>query len=97
MAKHPICPDCGKCCVNYRKGWSCATKSKKSSPEYLRLRKAKRSVKIERGWIHVHGGIPYSRLFKKKLECLNDIYWKADNNPLSRARRATIKTITTWK
>lgn len=98
MAKKlPECPNCGKCCINYRKGWSCAKKDKNSDPRYLKLRKSKRLVTIERGWIHVHAGIPYSRLFKRKGECLADIAWKSGNNPLSRARRATIKTIKTWE
>ena len=96
-SKKLMCPDCGKLCINYRKGWSCSTKDKKSSPEYLLLRETKRSYTVEHGWIHVHVGIPYSKLFKKKQECLKDIAYKANNNPLSRARRATIKTLLTWE
>jgi hypothetical protein len=95
--KLPKCPNCGKCCVNYRKGWACAKKDAISNPIYLRLRKSKKVTTIERGWIHVHAGIPYSKLFGTKKECLKDIAYKANNNPLSRARRATIKTIKTWE
>lgn len=94
--KRPICNTCGKSCTNVRKGWGCATNDKLASPEFLKLRRAKRTVEVKRGWIHVHGGLPYSRLFTTKALCLADIEWKAGNNPLSRARRATITTITEW-
>lgn len=101
MAKAPICPTCGKSCANVRKGLICASKplgtNIPANHEYLKAIRTKRTSKVERGWIHVHAGLPYSRLFPNKAECLADIAWKSNNSPLSRARRATITTTITWK
>ena len=91
-----ICNTCGNGCKNARKGWSCASKDQNSSPEFLKIRRTKKLKTVKKGWIHVHAGLPYSGLFDLKTKCLADIHYKSNNNVLSRARRATITTITTW-